>query len=73
MLKTVDFCFFGDIIADSPEVRFMFMTAKEFMKIPKYERIIIKKYAEKRSEINMLGMQYSRKYGIDMQEYQNFY
>ena len=73
MLKTVDFCFFGNIVADSDDVECMFIPAKDFMKMPNYERVLIKKYAESRSEINMLGMQYSRRYNIDKSEYENFY
>lgn len=73
VLKTIDFSFFGDIVADSEEVRCLYMTSKEFMTLPAYERILIKRFAEKRSEISMLGMQYSRRYNIDPYLYQKFY
>lgn len=73
LLKTVDFCFFGHIIAQSPTVECMFIPASEFKKIPQFEQILIKKYAENRQDINILGLQYSKRYNVDIQEYTNFY
>ena len=73
ILKTVDFCFFGDIIAHSPTVECLFIPAAEFKKIPQFEQILIKKYAENRQDINILGLQYSKRYNVDIQEYTNFY
>lgn len=73
ILKCIDFSFFGNIVAETPKVQCLFIPREEFLKIPKFERTQIKKYAENRGDIQMLGLHYSRKYNIDIQEYTNFF
>lgn len=73
MLKCIDFTYFGDIVVDSPEVTVLYISTEDFLTIPLYERNMIKKFADQRSEISMLGVQYARRYKVEVSEYYNFY
>lgn len=50
IFKSVGFEFFGDIFADT-DVEFMFIPQETFKKIPLFEQLVIKEYAERREVI----------------------
>lgn len=43
------------------------------MRIPQYEQKTMKEFAEKRRDVVMLSFAYSKRYKIDMSEYQNYF
>jgi len=48
ILKVIGYDYFGDIIAESEEVECMFISQDDLLKIPLYELVEIKNFAEKR-------------------------
>lgn len=72
ILKIIGFDFFGDIITETPIVCY-FISKDNFNKIPLYEQNMIKKYAESREVIKLLSYEYSQRYKIDIEEYNDYY
>lgn len=73
MLQCVGYSFFGEIIADTDDVECWFIPEERFVRIPQYEQAKMKEYAEKRRDVVMLSFEYSKKYKIEMSEYQNYF
>ena len=48
ILKVIGYDYFVDIIAESEEVECMFISQDDLLKIPLYELVEIKNFAEKR-------------------------
>ena len=72
LLKIIGFDFFGDIIADT-DLKCYFISSHNFNKIPLFEKQMIKNYAMAREAIKLLSYEYSQKYKIDLDEYNNYY
>lgn len=55
ILKVIGYDYFGDIIAESEEVECMFISQDDLLKIPLYELVEIKNFAEKRQSLKLLS------------------
>lgn len=55
ILKVIGYDYFGDIIAESEEVECMFISQDDLLKIPFYELVEIKNFAEKRQSLKLLS------------------
>ena len=55
ILKVIGYDYFGDIIAESEEVECMFVSQDDLLKIPFYELVEIKNFAEKRQSLKLLS------------------
>jgi hypothetical protein len=55
ILKVIGYDYFGDIIAESEEVECMFVSQDDLLKIPLYELVEIKNFAEKRQSLKLLS------------------
>lgn len=73
LLQCVGYSFFGEIVADSDDVECWFIPEEKFIKIPLFEQIHMKQYAENRRDVVMMSFDYSKRYKLDMREYQSYF
>lgn len=71
--KSVGYGFFGSIIAESDQVETLFISMEDFDKIPLFEQKLIQIHSMNRKEMRMLGYEYSKRYGIPIEEYYSYY
>lgn len=73
IIRVIGFDFFGDVVAESETVECLFISKQNFQKIALFEQMNIKQHALKREVIHMLAYEYSRRYQIDLSEFDSFY
>ena len=61
------------MVADSEEVRLLYISKANFKKIPVYEQLVMKQFCQARQEIQMLSYMFSARYNIDIKEYATYY
>lgn len=60
-------------MAESDEVRCLFISKAKFKKIPVYEQFVMKQYCVTRQDIAMLSYLFSTRYPVDAKDYTSYY